>query len=613
MTAEVVETTTAPKAASPTLFEPPREADYGRSAVVRRMLRYMWFYKGRTVLFIVLLAGQSICNAIWPRYTGEAYTLLAEGGSWEQLVGLLGGMAVAALGAWIAGMIGQYLLAWVAQNGLYRLRRDLFEHMQTLSLNFYDRQPIGVLMSGITNDLENVSQFFQSGLPQFVAGAFQILIISLAMLTLYPPLAIVALLIIPTMLFLAFILSRISGPGFAKLQEELSELNGFSEESLSGERVIIAYRRQPGAERIMEERSDRAREIGKQAQFVALFGGSLSYVVNAAAILLVIVVGAGMVINRGIPFGVITAMAAYTAYIGTPLGQAASLYNNFLAAVAGAARVFKILDEQPKVQDNPQAPSFTITKGEVAFDDVDFSYVEGRKILRHNSFVAKPGEMIGLCGPTGAGKSTIINILTRYYDIDSGTITIDGQDIKDVKQADLRLQISAVLQEPFLFSDTVMNNLKYAREGATDEECIDAAKQANAHEFIMGLPEGYQSFLTRGGANLSQGQRQMLTIARAMVANPKILILDEATSNVDTRTEKLIQEGLQRLMHGRTSFVIAHRLSTIRPADKILVISDGEIIEAASHDELMARRGFYYDLFMTQFRGQASAGAAPAS
>jgi ATP-binding cassette subfamily B protein len=275
--------------------------------------------------------------------------------------------------------------------------------------------------------------------------------------------------------------------------------------------------------------------------------------------------------------------------------------------VAGAARVFKILDEQPKVKDDPQATPFTIAKGEVVFNDVDFSYVEGRKILRHNSFVAKPGEMIGLCGPTGAGKSTIINILTRYYDIDSGTITIDGQDIKEVKQADLRLQISAVLQEPYLFSDTVMNNLKYAREGASDEECIAAAKQANAHDFISSLPEGYNTFLTRGGANLSQGQRQMLTIARAMVADPKILILDEATSNVDTRTEKLIQEGLQRLMHGRTSFVIAHRLSTIRPADKILVINNGEIIEAASHDELMAQRGFYYDLFMTQFRGQASA------
>jgi ATP-binding cassette, subfamily B, bacterial len=611
MTIAAIETTAPSKATSPTLFEPPREAEYGRGAVVRRMISYMWLYKGRTVLFVILLAVQSICNALWPRYTGSAYTLLAEGGSWEELVPLLGGMAIAATGAWIAGMIGQYLLAWVAQNGLYRLRRELFEHMQTLSLNFYDRQPIGVLMSGITNDLENVSQFFQSGLPQFVSGTFQLLIISVAMLTLYLPLALVALLIVPVMLILAYILSRISGPGFAKLQDELSELNGFSEESLSGERVIIAYRRQEGAERIMRERSDSAREVGKQAQFVSLFGGSLSYVFNALSILLVIVVGAAMVINRGIPFGVITAMAAYTAYIGTPLGQAAALYNNFLAAVAGAARVFKILDEQPKVKDNPGAAPFTIGGGEVVFEDVDFSYVEGRKILRHNSFVAKPGEMIGLCGPTGAGKSTIINILTRYYDLDSGTITIDGQDIKDVKQADLRLQISAVLQEPFLFSDTVMNNLKYAREGASDEDCIAAAKEANAHEFIMSLPEGYNTFLTRGGANLSQGQRQMLTIARAMVADPKILILDEATSNVDTRTEKLIQEGLQRLMSGRTSFVIAHRLSTIRPANKILVINNGEIIEAGSHDALMAQRGFYYDLFMTQFRGQASA-AAPA-
>jgi ATP-binding cassette subfamily B protein len=248
--------------------------------------------------------------------------------------------------------------------------------------------------------------------------------------------------------------------------------------------------------------------------------------------------------------------------------------------------------------------------GHVVFNHVDFSYVQGRKILRDNTFEALPGQKIGLCGPTGAGKSTIINILTRYYDLDAGTITIDGQNIADVTQESLRQNIAAVLQEPFLFSDTVMNNLKYAREGATDEECIAAAKQANAHDFIMQLPQGYETLLTERGSNLSQGQRQMLTIARAMVAAPKMLILDEATSNVDTRTEKLIQEGLARLMEGKTSFVIAHRLSTIRDSARILVIDAGVIVEQGTHDELMAKQGFYYKLYMTQFRTRPAAAGA---
>jgi ATP-binding cassette subfamily B protein len=264
------------------------------------------------------------------------------------------------------------------------------------------------------------------------------------------------------------------------------------------------------------------------------------------------------------------------------------------------------------VRDAPDATEYEFRGGHIQCTDVDFSYVPGRKILRHNTFEVQPGEAIGICGPTGAGKSTLINILTRYYDIDSGTILIDGQDLNKLTQESLRKQVGAVLQEAFLFTDTVMNNLKYAREGATDEECIAAAKEANAHEFIMNLPQGYDTMLTERGANLSQGQRQMITIARAMVAQPKIMILDEATSNVDTRTEKLIQEGLQKLMRGKTSFSIAHRLATIRNSAKIMVLNGGVIVEYAPHDELMARRGFYYALYMSQFKGKAPAGAEAA-
>ena len=262
--------------------------------------------------------------------------------------------------------------------------------------------------------------------------------------------------------------------------------------------------------------------------------------------------------------------------------------------------------------DAADARDFDFQGGHVEFQGVDFSYVPGRQILRKNTFEAKPGEMVGICGPTGAGKSTIINLLTRYYDIDDGAILLDGQDISTLTQRSLREQVGTVLQEPFLFSDTVMSNLMYARKDATEEECIEAAKQANAHEFIMAMADGYDTVLSERGANLAAGERQMITIARAMVAQPKMLVLDEATSNVDTRTERLIQEGLQRLMEGRTSFVIAHRLATIRHAHKILVVNGGEIAEVGTHDELMARRGLYFALYMSQFKSQAPGGEASA-
>ncbi|MDO9033624.1 MAG: ABC transporter ATP-binding protein [Methanoregula sp.] len=283
-----------------------------------------------------------------------------------------------------------------------------------------------------------------------------------------------------------------------------------------------------------------------------------------------------------------------------------SSYAQILNAIVGASRVFEVLDQKPGVDDRKNAPAMPAVDGDVIFDHVDFSYIPERRILTDNTFHARPGQVFGLCGPTGAGKSTIINILTRYYDIENGAIRIDGNDVREVKQDTLRIQIAQVQQEPFLFSDTIMANLKYARESATDEECVQAAQQANAHDFILQQPKGYHTILVDGGTNLSQGQRQMLTIARAIVANPRMLILDEATSNVDTRTEKLIQEGLLALQKDKTSFIIAHRLSTIQHADQILVIDKGAIVERGSHTELMMKKGFYFDLYMSQFRGKLS-------
>jgi ATP-binding cassette subfamily B protein len=465
-------------------------------------------------------------------------------------------------------------------------------------------------MSSVTNDIDTIDSFFSRSLSQMITALMTITFTVIVMFLLNFALTIVTLLAIPLMLGIALLLGRVAGPAFAKLQEQLSDTNGFMEETLAGNKTIIAYGQQNSTGDELEELSIASRDTGAKAQFTSLVVSPVVSIVQNSQAALVALVGSILAINGQIEFGLVVAFMTYSAQLQSPIMQLGQIYNALLQAAAGAARVFAILDEEPSVQDKPAAKPIDMRGGHVVFNHVDFSYVQGRKILRDNTFEALPGQKIGLCGPTGAGKSTIINILTRYYDLDAGTITIDGQNIADVTQESLRQNIAAVLQEPFLFSDTVMNNLKYAREGATDEECIAAAKQANAHDFIMQLPQGYETLLTERGSNLSQGQRQMLTIARAMVAAPKMLILDEATSNVDTRTEKLIQEGLARLMEGKTSFVIAHRLSTIRDSARILVIDAGVIVEQGTHDELMAKQGFYYKLYMTQFRTRPAAAGA---
>jgi len=500
------------------------------------------------------------------------------------------------------------LFADMATKGLQKLQTRLFSHMQTLSLTFFDRQPIGELMSRITNDTEVVSLFYEQAVSPIIRAIIQILLAFVVMLIIDWRLTIVALLIVPVILILTNVIERISTPAFAKMQEELGSLSGFQEESLSGHKVIISKRQQGWADGKNDALADSLYDVGSKAFFNSLLQYPLTQSLSTIQIVLVMVVGALMVIGGQISLGTVIAFAGYAALLSRPLSEIANLTSTTLNAGAGGRRVFSIIDEDPTVEDASDASEYEFKGGHIECIDVDFSYVPGRKILRKNTFKVQPGEAIGICGPTGAGKSTLINILTRYYDIDSGTILIDGQDLSKLTQESLRKQVGVVLQEAFLFTDTVMNNLKYARAGATDEECIEAAKEANAHEFILNLPQGYDTLLTERGANLSQGQRQMITIARAMVAQPKIMILDEATSNVDTRTEKLIQEGLRKLMEGKTSFSIAHRLATIRDSAKIMVLNGGEIVEYASHDELMAAKGFYYALYMSQFKGKAPAG-----
>jgi ABC-type multidrug transport system fused ATPase/permease subunit len=500
------------------------------------------------------------------------------------------------------------MFADLATRALNKLQNHLFAHMQTLSLSFFDRQPIGELMSRLTNDTEVISLFYESAVAQIIRELVQIALTLVVMLLMDWRLTIVALLVVPLMLYLMNVVTRIATPAFAKLQEDLGTLSGFQEETISGSKVIISNRRHDWAEEVNKQYAVSVFDTGSKAFFNSLLQYPLTQTLIYVQIVLVLVAGSVMVIEGNTELGSVIAFSGFSALLSKPLSNIANLISTALNGMAGGRRVFGIIDEEAMVKDAPDAVDYEFKGGHIECKDVDFSYIPGRKILRHNTFEVQPGESIGICGPTGAGKSTLINILTRYYDIDRGTILIDGQDLRKLTQKSLRKQIGVVLQEAFLFTDTVMNNLKYAREGVTDEECIEAAKQANAHDFIINLPQGYDTMLAERGANLSQGQRQMITIARAMVADPKLMILDEATSNVDTLTEKLIQAGLRKLMEGKTSFSIAHRLATIRDSAKIMVLNGGEIVEYAPHNELMAAKGFYYTLYMSQFKGKAPAG-----
>jgi ATP-binding cassette subfamily B protein len=548
-----------------------------------------------------------------PFLTGEAINVISDpNGTIAELQRRVIIAVIAGVVYLVMTFIAERMFSDLATRGLQKLQTHLFSHMQTLSLTFFDRQPIGELMSRITNDTEVVSLFYEQAVSPIIRASIQIILTFLVMVFIDWRLTIVALLVVPVILILTNVIERISTPAFAKMQEELGSLSGFQEESLSGHKVIISKRQQDWADEKNDVLADNLYDVGSKAFFTSLLQYPLTQSLSSIQIVLVMVVGALMVVGGEISLGTVIAFSGYAALLSRPLSEIANLTSTTLNAAAGGRRVFSIIDEEPTVEDAPDASEFEFKGGHIECVDVDFSYVPGRKILRQNTFNVQPGEAIGICGPTGAGKSTLINILTRYYDIDSGTILIDGQDLSKLTQESLRKQVGVVLQEAFLFTDTVMNNLKYARASATEEECIEAAKEANAHEFIMNLPQGYDTMLTERGANLSQGQRQMITIARAMVAQPKIMILDEATSNVDTRTEKLIQEGLRKLMEGKTSFSIAHRLATIRDSAKIMVLNGGEIVEYAPHDELMADKGFYYALYMSQFKGKAPGGAEAA-
>ena len=569
-------------------------------------MRRLWGYlKKQTiglivVIFLVIIS--TICELLGPYLIGKSIDLYIIPGNIPGLAKIIllmmGIHIINSLTAWLR----TYIMAGVSQRTVRDMRNDLFTKLQSLPLRFFDQRTHGEIMSRLTNDEENVSRVLAEGVVQFFSSIITLIGVAVMMLLLNVYLAIVSLVTIPLMAFLTKWISTRTRRGFRDQQRNLGILNGFIEENITAQRVVKAYGREQDTSVRFEKSNRDLQAAATRAQTFSLVLAPLTNFVNNVGFTIVAAAGGWMAIKSLATVGTVAAFLNYARQFGRPLNQIANLYNIIQSALAGAERVFEILDEEPEIEDIPDAPSLDKINGEVIFQDVSFGYERDVPVLKNVNFHAEPGQTIALVGPTGAGKTTIVNLLTRFYDIDNGVIKIDGYDVRNVQKASLRHQLGIVLQDTFLFSDSVMENIRYGRLEATEEEVFAAAELANADHFISRLPQGYHTPLSERGSNLSQGQRQLLAIARAFLANPSILILDEATSSVDTRTEMNIQEALLRLMKGRTAFVIAHRLSTIRNAHQVLVINKGEIIERGTHDQLLAQQGFYYNLYISQFK-----------
>lgn len=505
----------------------------------------------------------------------------------------------------IVTYLQQYILIGISQKAVRDIRKDFFSKLMEFSLRFFDQTPNGELMSRLTNDIENVNDTLSNSLAQFVSSVLTFIGVVTIMLILNWKLALISMITIPLVFGVIKWIAKMSRANFRDQQKNLGKLNGMVEETLTGQKVVKIYGKEDSVIQEFGEMNAELKSASTKAEiFGGLMGPSMNFMNNLR---FAIIVGAGgyFVLNGSLTVGLIAAFLNYSKAFGRPITQLANVYNTIQSAIAGAERVFETMDHVPEVQDVDQAKILGSVEGSVNFEKVGFGYLPGVKVLKEATFEAKAGDTIAIIGPTGAGKTTIINLLTRFYDIDSGTIKIDGLDIRDLDKHSLRSKLGIVLQDTYLFADTLRENIRYGRLTASDEEVKEAAKLAYADHFIKHLPDGYDTVLSQEGSNLSQGQRQLLAIARAILSDPAILILDEATSSVDTRTEIHIQKAMLRLMEGRTSFVIAHRLSTIKDATMILVIKDGEIIERGNHNDLLDKRGFYYGLHSSQFRNLA--------
>ncbi|WP_223595296.1 ABC transporter ATP-binding protein [Neobacillus bataviensis] len=572
-------------------------------------LKRLWTYFGKerkmlTVIFIFILVDAALMLAA-PYLIGksiDAMTLKRGKVDFD----VLEMMIIVLIAAYIADALLTFLQGWlmagVAQRIVKSLRESIFQKLQKLPVSFFDSRTHGELMSRLSNDVDNVSNTISQSTTQLMSGVIVIAGSLIMMLILSPLLTLASLITVPLVFLLTRTIAKRTSVMFKNQQIQLGQLNGHIEETISGIEVVKAFNHE---EKVIEEFStvnEKLREVGLKAQIWSGFLMPIMNVINNLGFAVVAVVGGILAVKSLITVGAIASFITYSRQFVRPLNDLANIFNILQSGVAGAERVFEIIDEQEEPADSSDAVPLESPKGHVVFENVSFGYRADVPILKNVSFEAEVGSSTALVGPTGAGKTTIVNLLTRFYDVTSGRILLDGRDIRDYTRDSLRSCFGFVLQDTYLFSGTIKENIKYGKPEATDEEVEQAARMANADAFIKRLPRQYDTVLSENGGNLSQGQRQLLAIARVFLAKPSLLILDEATSSIDTRTELHIQAALLTLMKDRTSFIIAHRLNTIRDADTIMVIDQGQIIEKGSHDALMSRQGRYYQMFFNQFK-----------
>ena len=592
---------------------------------LRRLLAYFRPFWGLLLAVAALIVVSTLLRLASPYLTGVAVDqFIAPGEKPRPLwlgwlldaLGLAGDRATG-LNATMLVLLGTYLLNWAAtaaqfylmtlagQRVLLHMRTQIFERIQTLSLSFFDEHEAGDLMSRLVNDTQVINQVFGGGVVRLASMGLSLVGILVSMVTLNARLALVSFVVLPLMALTTSVFSRRARVAFRRTRRTIGQVSAELQENIAAVREVQAFAREDENVDEFEAINAANRDANVQAESIlSAFSPALD-VLSTVAMAIVVGFGGYLALAFDPPLvsvGEIVSFLIYVRRFYEPIRGIANLYAQVQAAIAGSERIFELLDTEPEITDAPDAVDLLSIQGQVEFDNVSFSYQDEEPVLRDIALVAEPGQTIALVGPTGVGKTTLVSLLTRFYDVDAGAVRIDGHDVRQVSAESLRRQMGVVLQDTFLFSGTVMDNIRYGRLDASDEEVVAAAQLANADQFITRLPEGYQAQLGERGHNLSQGQRQLIAIARAVLADPRILILDEATSSVDTRTEQLIQRALDELLKGRTSFVIAHRLSTIRNADQVFVLEQGRIVERGTHEELLAAQGLYSELYNSQFR-----------
>ena len=571
---------------------------------MERLWRYLREHRLQIVLMFLCVGFSSFLMLLGPYLIGKAIDdyIIPKNLRGLALCGVL--MVSIYLVTSFLFWLQEYLVIHVIQRAIVKFRKDAFDALHLLPLSFFDTHPRGDIMSRLTNDIDTIGNALSTTLTQIFSGIVILSGTVIMMLRQSKELTLVSMMVIPLVILVTRFVAQRTKESFFTQQTILGRANSILEENITGLRVVRAFLREEKERERFDKANEELKAAGIRAQIYAGVMGPLMNVLNNLSLALIAGFGGWFATRGMVSVGTIASFIAYSRQFIRPLNELANQFNMLQSAIASAERVLRIMDEPPEPPDPKEALELKRVQGEVEFRHVFFSYKEGVPVLKDMSFHAKPGQMVAIVGPTGAGKTTIVNLLARFYEPGEGAILIDGIDIRKIKKESLRSLLGVVLQDTYLFSTSVRENIRYGRPEASNKEVEEAARLANAEHFILGLPRGYDTILTDGGENLSQGQRQLLAIARAFLSNPSILILDEATSNVDTRTEQHIQSAMLRLMKGRTSFIIAHRLSTIRRADLILVVKDGEVIERGTHEELLEKKGFYYHLYMSQFEGQ---------